>query len=134
MMGNEVHDPKHVEGETEFVPGLGILPIITTLTEEKTTEQCNFYFRNKKTVCKGYEIHMGETKMDERNAVNQLDNGELDGFYLNAKTWGTYIHGLFENDVVQSMQGLCSVVAMYGTQLSGANLTALRAILAARIA
>ena len=26
-----------------------------------------------------------------------MSNGEEDGYYLNAKTWGTYIHGIFDN-------------------------------------
>ncbi|MGL5546640.1 MAG: cobyric acid synthase, partial [Tannerellaceae bacterium] len=29
-----------------------------------------------------------------------LGNGEKDGYYLNDKTWGTYIHGVFDNNDV----------------------------------
>ncbi len=100
MMGKEVKDPFHVEGAIESVPGLGILPHTTTLTEEKVTEQCQFYFRSGRELCTGYEIHMGETLLDEKNAVNKITNGKADGYFLNSKTWGTYIHGIFDNQQV----------------------------------
>ena len=97
MMGQEVHDPHHIEGQIESIPGLGILPHSTSLTEAKVTEQCNFFFRDEKDICRGYEIHMGETIIDEKNAVNKLESGKIDGYYLNSKTWGTYLHGIFDN-------------------------------------
>ncbi|NJO89001.1 MAG: cobyric acid synthase [Chloroflexia bacterium] len=100
MMGMEVKDPFHVEGAIESVPGLGILPHTTSLTEEKVTEQCQFYFRNEKELCVGYEIHMGETLLYEKNAVNKLKSGKADGYFLNSKTWGTYIHGIFDNHLI----------------------------------
>jgi len=102
MMGQEIHDPHHVEGQIESIPGLGILPHTTSLTEAKVTEQCEFYFRNEKVVCNGYEIHMGETTIEVENSVNKLVNGKLDGYYLNSKTWGTYIHGIFDNNLIIS--------------------------------
>lgn len=42
MMGREVLDPDHVEGDIEHIPGLGLLPISTTMTAEKTTRQIKF--------------------------------------------------------------------------------------------
>ena len=42
MMGLEVCDPDHVEGDIERLPGLGLLPIMTRLTKEKTTRQVVF--------------------------------------------------------------------------------------------
>ena len=100
MLGSEVCDPHHIEGDIDSIPGLGIFPVSTTLTNEKVTEQCKFKFRNENEDCTGYEIHMGETIIDEEKAVNILDNGKIDGYYLNPKTWGTYIHGIFDNQIV----------------------------------
>lgn len=100
MMGKEVHDPYHVEGEINSVPGLGILPHITTLTEKKVTEQCKFHFLGETQECIGYEIHMGETLLKEKNGLNKLKNGKTDGYFLNPKTWGTYIHGIFDNELI----------------------------------
>ncbi len=99
MMGQEIKDPFHVEGHTESVSGLGILPVITTLSEEKQTEQCQFLFLDQEKECTGYEIHMGNTLADRESPLCKI--GEVqDGYFLNSKTWGTYIHGIFDNSSV----------------------------------
>lgn len=102
MMGQQLTDPHHIEGDIEAVPGLGLLPTITEMSESKTTEQCNFKFRGFDENCQGYEIHMGETHLaeGESNAVNILDNGKQDGYYIDEKCWGSYIHGILDNPVV----------------------------------
>lgn len=104
MMGMEIHDPEQLEGEILFMPGLGILPVITTLTREKRTVQSEFTFRGGDEKCKGYEIHMGETKLSDGAPLTTLNDGTSDGCFLNEKTWGTYLHGIFDNaPVIQSM-------------------------------
>lgn len=100
IMGEEIRDPNQVEGEIECLPGLGILPIISTLTQEKKTEQVQFKFLNGNEICDGYEIHMGVTTMNQMQPLCTLSNGEDDGFYLDDKTWGTYLHGIFDNPQV----------------------------------
>jgi len=110
MMGTVINDPFHVEGNVGNIPGLGILPVSTTLTQEKTTEQCNFTYRNTNKDFRGYEIHMGETTFNENSNANYLCNisdKSSDGCFVNNKTWGTYIHGIFDNihiiqDIVKS--------------------------------
>ncbi|MDA3893497.1 MAG: cobyric acid synthase [Salinivirgaceae bacterium] len=97
MMGEEIADPNHVEGEVELIKGLGLLPVKTTLTHEKTTEQCEFSFQNKEEICQGYEIHMGETISEKDRHACVLKNGKTDGYFKNSKTWGSYIHGIFDN-------------------------------------
>lgn len=101
MMGQVIKDPYHVEGEIEQIPGLGILPTTTTLLKEKTTRQTRFYFNNNKDVLEGYEIHMGETTpIEQAKPVNKLLNGETDGTMINNRCFGTYIHGILDNDSV----------------------------------
>lgn len=108
MMGREIHDPEHVEGTIDSMPGLGILPVSTTLTQEKRTVQSEFTFRNEKETCKGYEIHMGTTELLDGESVAQLSDGTSDGCFLNAKAWGSYLHGIFDNRVVvQSILKSC---------------------------
>ena len=34
--------------------------------------------------------------------LNKLKNGKIDGYFLNPKTWGTYIHGIFDNQLIIS--------------------------------
>ncbi|MBL7972472.1 MAG: cobyric acid synthase [Prolixibacteraceae bacterium] len=108
MMGHEIHDPEQVEGSVTFMPGLGILPVITTLTDEKKTVQCTFTFRNDPGNCLGYEIHMGQTELLGGEPLTQLADGSPDGCFLNEKTWGTYLHGIFDNlPVIQSVLKSC---------------------------
>ncbi len=97
MMGIDINDPDHVEGEIETISGLGILPVSTTLTKEKVTEQRLFTFLENEELCKGYEIHMGETMAHHNSPTCRISNGSEDGYYLNSKTWGTYLHGIFDN-------------------------------------
>lgn len=100
MMGQEVCDPLCVEGAIERLPGLQLLPITTEIQGEKITRQVQFTFLNSKTSCQGYEIHMGQTvplnKIDYTPLTN-LTDGTQDGFYLNPKCFGTYIHGILDN-------------------------------------
>jgi len=104
MMGESIHDPCHVEGETESMPGLGLLPIKTVLAEEKVTLQRRFRFLNTDGWCEGYEIHMGESFSGDPSALCEFEGGEEDGYFENTKTWGTYIHGIFDNtSVVREM-------------------------------
>lgn len=95
MMGDEVRDPDGVEGDIPALRGLGILPVTTTLAGGKQTRQCSFVFTDGETSGEGYEIHAGHTPTDR--PLCRMNNGEADGYFLNARTWGTYIHGIFDN-------------------------------------
>ncbi len=108
MMGLEIHDPEQVEGSATFMPGLGLLPVVTTLTNEKRTVQSDFTFRNEAGLCKGYEIHMGQTELKGGTPLAQLSEAQTDGCFLNDKTWGTYLHGIFDNvPVIESILKAC---------------------------
>ncbi len=99
MMGEKIYDPENIEGEIKEIDALGILPVTTTISEIKKTEQVEFSFLNGKQVCRGYEIHMGVTEGKNKQALCTI--GELeDGYFLNEKTWGSYIHGIFDNTSV----------------------------------
>lgn len=113
MMGREIHDPEHVEGSVESMHGLGILPVATTISEEKRTVQSEFIFRSEKEICKGYEIHMGTTELLGGSPLSILKDGTLDGCFLNEKTWGTYLHGIFDNATV-----VRSILKMAGKEAS----------------
>ena len=94
MMGVEVCDPDHVEGDIERLPGLGLLPTTTTLSGEKRTRQvvCEFGV--------GYEIHMGETRPfgdAKASPLLHLSDGRPDGYLVNDKCMGTYVHGILDN-------------------------------------
>jgi len=103
MMGVDVLDPDHVEGSIERLPGLGLLPVSTSMTGEKITRQDQFKLAvtNEETPwMQGYEIHMGETKPVEDAApspLNTFADGHSDGCFVDNKCMGTYIHGILDN-------------------------------------
>jgi adenosylcobyric acid synthase len=99
MMGKKIYDPDNVEGDVKEIDGLGIIPVTTTISKVKKTEQVKFRFLNVNHTCSGYEIHMGVTSADNDSPLCSI-NGLKDGYFLNEQTWGTYIHGIFDNSVV----------------------------------
>ncbi len=108
MMGNEIHDPENIESIITCMPGLGILPVTTTLTAEKRTVQSSFKFRNQIEICQGYEIHMGKSELLDGQPLAKLSDGSTDGCFLDGKTWGTYLHGIFDNlPVIRSILKSC---------------------------
>ena len=82
MLGQTVCDPDGIEGSIAQLPGLGLLPIHTTMTREKTTRQVTFDFNGRQ--CQGYEIHQGVS--DTAQPV-----------FLTDHCIGTYIHGMLDN-------------------------------------
>lgn len=99
MMGEEISDPDHVEGDIERLPGLGLLPIRTKMEGEKITRQVKFHFLNNVDLCEGYEIHVGTTfhQSPSPSPLNSLEDGTPDGYYKDPTCMGTYIHGILDN-------------------------------------
>jgi adenosylcobyric acid synthase len=100
MLGRAIEDPYHVEGDVGWFPGLGIFPVTTCLTRQKQTIQRGFRFKGYDEPCCGYEIHMGKTIGSDNHPVNYLDDGSVDGYMLNDRCWGTYMHGILDNSMV----------------------------------
>ena len=82
MLGLTVDDPDGIEGSIASLPGLGLLPIHTTMTREKTTRQVTFMFEGH--ACQGYEIHQGVS--DTEQPILMTDH-----------CIGTYIHGFLDH-------------------------------------
>jgi adenosylcobyric acid synthase len=101
MLGEIVEDPDHLESAIEALPGLGLLPIQTVLQPVKTTQQRRFTYRESAESGIGYEIHMGHTTINGHpSPVAHLDTGEPDGYFLNSRCWGTYLHGILDSEAV----------------------------------
>lgn len=101
MLGETIDDPDHLESSLGSIPGLGLLPVRTVLQPVKTTEQRQFTFLDKSEICSGYEIHMGQTVVfGEPKPLTYLSTGEPDGYFLDSKCWGTYLHGILDNGIV----------------------------------
>ena len=87
MLGEDIADPQGIEGVVgASIPGLGLLPITTTMSEEKTTRQVTFDFNGQP--CQGYEIHQGQSTTSEP-------------FVIKERCIGTYIHGCLDNAPVR---------------------------------
>ena len=104
MMGIEVLDPNHVEGDIERLPGLSLLPLSTTMTVEKVTRQDKFRLAvaeaGSEDTMEGYEIHMGDTHPVSEAGASPLavfTDGHTDGYYADNTCMGTYIHGILDN-------------------------------------
>lgn len=103
LMGQEVCDPDHVEGEIECLPGLGLLPVSTRMQGEKITRQVRFHFLEGSETCEGYEIHMGTTTPladVPASPLNHLADGREDGYLADRTCMGTYVHGILDNPSV----------------------------------
>lgn len=111
MMGMMISDPDGIEGEIRQLPGLGLLPVSTVLTDSKTTRQVQFRFLDSEEICEGYEIHMGNTESNSPLTKNM--NGEQDGCFVDERCFGSYIHGILDNPVV-----LDYILAPYRTRNS----------------
>ena len=98
MMGEYVSDPHNIEGDITRLPGLGLLPVKTEMTPAKTTRQVKFHFNNDPQTCNGYEIHMGRTTTDRPFIT--LADGTCEGCMTHDKCFGSYIHGLLDNQPV----------------------------------
>ncbi len=104
IMGIEVSDPDEIEGSLRSLPGLGLLPVKTVLSGSKVTRQVSFSFLGENKPCNGYEIHMGRTETEGKaTSLNTiLDDGTADGCFVDDRCFGSYIHGLLDNETVVS--------------------------------
>ncbi|WP_062434182.1 cobyric acid synthase [Prevotella sp. DNF00663] len=88
MLGEEVLDPNHVEGDIDRLPGLGLLPMSTTMDCNKATQRVEFSFEGY--LLNGYEIHNGKSVLrDGTSNYGKIVNRD--------KVYGTYVHGILDN-------------------------------------
>jgi adenosylcobyric acid synthase len=120
MLGKKIYDPNGVESAHQEMDGLGLLNIETFFEGTKTTCQVEAEINSgsrgqgpgswqSKEKLTGYEIHMGRSTGDiglfkvRRFSEVSGDTGShrktfLDGS-ANGNCWGTYLHGIFDNNV-----------------------------------
>ncbi|MGD0780696.1 MAG: cobyric acid synthase [Dehalococcoidales bacterium] len=113
MLGKKILDPQRVESEKTEVAGLGLLDVVTEFAAEKSTTQVKAKTVSQKGLLagtkgmeiNGYEIHMGQTRSEEKsNAFKVIETPQGRTDYLDGALdatgmiLGTYMHGLFHND------------------------------------
>jgi adenosylcobyric acid synthase len=112
MLGRVIRDPHGVESDNGKVDGMGILDTDTTMSLDKVTSQVEAVsLGDGGELMAGYEIHMGRTTLG-RSArplfyINAKDGSDAAGYEDGAsdpsgRAWGTYIHGIFENDAFRA--------------------------------
>ncbi|RBP41551.1 cobyric acid synthase [Garciella nitratireducens] len=109
MLGKEIVDPNQMESSHNIINGLGLLNIKTIITKEKSMQQVQGKVISKNGLLKnlenqklwGYEIHMGKTQFIGKTIpAIELENGTVGGIISSCgKILGTYLHGIFENDI-----------------------------------
>lgn len=109
MLGDWMEDPYGVESGGKL-RGLGLLPMTTVFSKEKTTVQCHgrikdlegFYSCWSGLDFKGYEIHMGQSDLKGGQNLH-TNSSESQGACQDAVA-GTYVHGfLDQGEIIQNL-------------------------------
>ncbi len=111
MLGQYLEDPHDkegsYEGKKEKIKGIGLLPLRTVFTNNKETNQisCKSNWPCT-TMIKGFEIHNGFSELinnlNNKKVLSLYNTKGLGWYYQHNKettVTGTYIHGIFENDI-----------------------------------
>lgn len=109
MLGGAIDDPDGVESRMGEVPGLGLLPLRTSMGREKILRRVLARHVDTNLPVDGYEIHHGVTTFSTptptptptgevlEDIVDQ--DGRALGWGLPGNgIWGTYLHGVFDAD------------------------------------
>jgi len=101
MLGKKLIDPFCIENSIpDEATGLGFLDISTSLERDKTLTCTTVTDHYSGAKCKGYEIHHGRTLPGENMVPILFDNNNdaIGARNANGSVWGTYLHGIFDND------------------------------------
>ncbi|MBI5748148.1 MAG: cobyric acid synthase [Nitrospinae bacterium] len=107
MLGKMIIDKECVESGLSSAEGFGFLDMVTSFYPEKATYQVKAIHIDSGIEVSGYEIHMGKSSITPNSHVPVFkiirrgrDSIELmDGLKTeDGKIWGSYMHGIFEND------------------------------------
>jgi adenosylcobyric acid synthase len=113
MLGERISDPEGHESVLAEARGLGLLPVVTEFSPDKSTEQVRGVVAADRGLLSGaaglpvsgYEIHMGLTRVphgQEAIEFSERSRAPVQGFDGclddDGLTLGTYMHGLFHND------------------------------------
>jgi len=108
ILGREILDPDGVESSDLRINGLGLLDSVTVMQGEKRTIQSRGSIISGAGMLEGlegmqvdgYEIHMGSTQVEDgkSHAIELEDNVNDGAMNADGSVFGTYLHGIFEND------------------------------------
>jgi adenosylcobyric acid synthase len=117
MLGKVILDPYKIESNHRKIEGIGLLNIETIFEKNKTTCQTEaelingvLEYRSNAEKLKGYEIHMGVSTGDielfrikrlavPNSPIHPFTHSPVFDGSINNNCWGSYLHGIFENDL-----------------------------------
>ncbi len=103
IIGEKISDPYNIESSKVHTDGLAFIPIITELDREKTLIQTHAVHIPSNLSLTGYEIHHGRTfctNPEDTVCVVKNKRGDEIGYGTkDLKIWGSYLHGIFDDDV-----------------------------------
>lgn len=98
MLGKRIDDPHGVEGVAGSEDGLGLLQLVTCLTQKKQLTYVDGHLFIANTPLRGYEIHVGTTVGEASENPAVKIGSRLDGAVsTDGQIFGTYLHGLFDH-------------------------------------
>jgi adenosylcobyric acid synthase len=97
MLGKRVEDPGGIEGPKGGIDGLGLLDVVTTLTDAKALVEVKA--RALAHDVAGYEMHVGVTEgPDAARPFLSIGNRPDGAVSADGRVMGCYVHGLFAAD------------------------------------
>jgi adenosylcobyric acid synthase len=105
MLGMKVSDPRRLESDYAEIATLALLPVETVFVEEKKTGRVHGFtdLYVQQIPVEGYEIHMGRTRfLKPVRHLFTLDGHGEGAVSEQGNIWGTYLHGLFHNDILRT--------------------------------
>ncbi len=121
MLGEHIFDPDNIESEITQSKGLGLMPLSTTLSQQKTLTNVKTKLRlnNLTTAVSGYEIHAGISTPQASNLTTIITGEQKSGSALayesaDQQIIATYLHGLFDQ-----AEALQQVMLWAGAKVSG---------------
>ncbi len=103
MLGRMVDDPDGVDGSPGRAEGLGLLDVETVMAGNKQVTLTQATTRGGNLPVNGYEIHMGRTTgADCQHAWLDVEGRAEGAASADRRVRGTYLHGLFANDVFRA--------------------------------
>lgn len=96
MLGTRIADPDGIEGPSQTIDGLGLLPADTVLTGDKRVTEIAGISLTDGISFSGYEIHSGRTIATGARPLLRFADGSEDGaLSADGRIAGCYVHGLF---------------------------------------
>ena len=99
MLGQEIRDDNGIEGPPSRVKGLGLLDVVTVMTDDKRLVATTAIHIETGAQVYGYEIHIGVTTGPDTDRAWLALDGRSDGAVsADGLVQGCYLHGLFNAD------------------------------------